>query len=83
MAKELLIRLTCDYCKDKTTVPGDRPLTPSEADEMARWLNVVRNDNTQEQFCSNSCAANRLKLMPSRIVTLDAVVDAKPEGVGA
>lgn len=64
MAKELLVRLACDYCGEKATVAAE-PRTPEQAEQIKKdtesWVQVVFSNGEVQQFCRYGCAINALK----------------------
>lgn len=55
MAKQVQLRLECDYCHTVIIVPPDK-----ESPETANWVQVAFNKEMSE-FCSPSHAAQWLK----------------------
>jgi hypothetical protein len=65
MAKDLLVRLTCDYCGQKDTTYADKP-----TNELNDWIMVVTSAQVEnglaqpvmKHYCSKSCAINGIKI---------------------
>lgn len=59
--KELLVRITCDYCGEKLVSPADQPVG-----DLAHWIIVAIPEGeppmmSERHFCKRLCAVNYLR----------------------
>lgn len=78
MAKDQLLKLTCDWCKEHETFNLGK-ITEANVKAIQRWITVIRDDGSkdgiQNQYCRTGCEINAARQASD--ITL---VEDKPVG---
>lgn len=62
MARQQLLKLSCDYCGNTSTFDAGRTLTSEETQELEQWVEV-RIGQDLKQYDRTLCALNGLKVL--------------------